>query len=393
MVNEEKTPAPVKAVLSDGEMTALLNMAGIRPGKASPLAQINGKSEPDAARALRQAGLIDANSRPTPGCLECLNVLASPVTEIGLVWGNPDGVSLSKVYAAAGSDRLVSFTGANGSNHLSFFLSPTDVSDLIAEKTVQPEIKDAPDLSFETIPEAAPVIFAVLDAYREAQLKAALERRQSFEVKIDPEEINRVIQEAKMEMNLAWYAPAGNIAMPQDSAVTAAAISEGINTLKREGVIGADNALNTAGAAFANRAFPLIAFCGVRAVTPAETTQFALFRGLSTLLLVQYVNEGAADSAIVQSISTSQLPQILFTLATKPFETAAPPAAPAPAPAATANAVTCSSCAAVNTAGARFCAKCGKPLEAAAGPKFCPKCGTQLKSAEKFCAKCGNKLV
>lgn len=47
--------------------------------------------------------------------------------------------------------------------------------------------------------------------------------------------------------------------------------------------------------------------------------------------------------------------------------------------------VTCPSCGKSVAAG-KFCAECGKPMEAA-GPKFCTNCGKPL--AGKFCADCG----
>lgn len=45
----------------------------------------------------------------------------------------------------------------------------------------------------------------------------------------------------------------------------------------------------------------------------------------------------------------------------------------------------CSSCSAVNSAGARFCAQCGKSLT----PGICNACNAALVSGAKFCASCG----
>ena len=392
MVNDKKSPAPIKVILSDAELLALLNMSGLKLGKMSPLAQVSGKAAADANQKLQQMGLISGDNNLSLDCLECLKILANPSAETDLVWGNADGVSLSKVYSA-GQDKLVSFTKTKDSNYLSFFLSMQDMTDLIVEKTVPSEIKDPADFSIETGPATLPMILALLDLYREGELQAVLDRRVEFEVKIEPGDVNRIIQEAKLEMNLGWYASTGNMAMPSDVVVTLTSINEGINALKRAGIIGADGVLSTRAVAFAYRAFPLISYVGIKSITLIEKTQIAFFRGLTTLLFAQLTSESGVDRALVRSISTSDLPQILFTFATKPLAPETPSTAASqeqPAPASVG--INCPKCAAPNPANGKFCKKCGAPL-AQPSKKFCPKCGDPVTAGEKFCNKCGTKLV
>lgn len=397
MVNDAKATTTAKAVLSDGELSALLNLSGIRPEKASPLAQISSQTAaPDAFRKLQQSGLLDAGSRPTPGCQECLRILASPGVEMDLVWGNAEGVSLSKVYAAGENSKLVSFTRINGSNHLSYFLSQQDVTDLIVEKTAWPAIQEAVDLSIETGVEAIPVFFALLDSCRESQLRAALERRQEGEVTVTDDDANRITQTAKVEPDMSWYAPAAYVAVPADSPVTASSITEGMKTLNREGIIGANGVLNARMVSFARAAFPLVSFVGVkvlrRSSASLEKAQLALFRGFSTLLLVQLSSDGAAKQVLVNSIATSQLPELLFSLATRPFEVEAPKAAPQTQATPAAAGLVCSTCGARSPAGAAFCVKCGAPLPVPSAASFCPRCGRPLPGGAKFCNKCGARL-
>lgn len=47
--------------------------------------------------------------------------------------------------------------------------------------------------------------------------------------------------------------------------------------------------------------------------------------------------------------------------------------------------LTCTSCAAVNPPGARFCAQCGKSFV----PGTCSNCGSGWVAEAKFCANCG----
>ena len=361
MLNEVKPPTPLKAVLSDAEMATLINISAIKPGKTSPLAQIKAAASPEAARVLQQAGLLDTAGRPTSGCLECLNILANPGSEIELLWGNPDGLGLSKAYAAPGKDRLVAFSSLNGSHRLSYFLSLADINDLIVEKTSHPEIKAAPDLEIETDPSTLPVFFALLDLFREAHLKATLERRQDFQVTAVPDEINRLVQEAKLENNLGWYSPAGYMAIASEIGLIDNGFGEGINALKRAGLIGADNELESRFTVLAQGAFPLVAFLGIKVITPLEKTQIALFRGFSTLLLIQLTSDNDLDKALISSISTSQLPEILSSLAVRSLEVPTPAAAVSPGQAAS-NTLACANCGTLNANGSKFCLKCGAPL-------------------------------
>jgi hypothetical protein len=391
MVNNENATGVIKTSLKDGEMLALINAAGLKPGKQSPLAQINGKPAPDA-RNLQSSKLVDSSNRPTKDCLEALNILANPTSEMDLFWGNPNGVSLSKAYAAAGQDKLVSFTSMNGTSNISYPLTTADITEIMVQKLAFTEIKDTAELNIEAAPAAMPVLFALLDIYRESQLRSALERRPESGVTATTEEANRVIQEAKLELNLNWYTPVAYNAMPSGMAITEATVEEGFRLLKSEGIIGAGGELSESLTAFANRAFPLAGFFGIKILTASggsiEKTQLALFRGLSTLLLAQLTSDGGKDRVLINSIATAQLPELLFNLGTRPFEVTAPPLQPAPA-----NTVICGKCGTQNNGASKFCRKCGAPLTAApATIKFCPKCGDPVTAGEKFCDKCGAPL-
>jgi hypothetical protein len=356
MENKAKSPEATKATASDAELGALINLAGVKPEKTSPLSQAVGKGGAPDNKKLLQSGLVDSNGRPTADCLEALNILASPDAEVSLLWGAGDRVSLSKVYFSARSkDKLVSYTRSNGIHNLAFFLTRQDITDLITEKTAFPPINEAPDMSLESGLAALPAFFSALDLFRESQLKAALERRQSTDIEITAAEINRIWQSSKMEIGFEWYAPAGYISLG-DGLPTGYKMEDGLNDLKRMGIVSPQGLLSTRGIAFAGAAFPLISFVGIKSVSRAEKTRIGLFRGFSTLLLVQLTSEDGADRVFINSITTSQIPELLFNLATRPFEVEAQPATAAPK------------------------------------LNYCPKCGDPVKSGEKFCDKCGARL-
>jgi hypothetical protein len=143
-MNENKEQR-VMATLSDGELAALFNLAGLKPGGNSPLAKITATSPAQGAVSqLQKAGLLGADNRPTSGCLEFLNIITNPGTEIDLRWSNPNGYNTSHVYSLAGSDRLISYTKSGTGNNLSYFLTPQDMTDLWWKNLRIPQFKKRP---------------------------------------------------------------------------------------------------------------------------------------------------------------------------------------------------------------------------------------------------------
>jgi hypothetical protein len=373
-----KSQNGIRAVVSEAELSALIKLSGITVQKTSPLGQI--KTGPAAnvsdlsKTGLQKAGLLDGSGHAAPECQECLKILANPGAEIDLLWGTPDSVSLSQVYSSGSKDRLVSYTRSSGTIHLAYFLSAQDIIDLVISKTAFPEIKNEAGLHIENHENTLWAALGVLDLYREAQLKAVLERRAAPDCITTEEEIARLLETSKMEPNFNWYLPAGIIAFP-DQIKSGSLAGDGLKRLISSGVIGPDGRPDASLTAFASRAFPLLSFVSVRAVKAnnggLEKVQFALLRGLSTLLLVQFSAENGENRVSIDSISTSRLPELLFNLATQPFEAVAAPAPAKPAAAAKAgNAV------------------CAQPVI-----KFCPKCGDPVQNGEKFCDKCGTSLT
>ena len=355
-------------ILQDAEFQSLISLAGVKIGAASPLAGFGASTAPAAdAGRLQQLGLL-ASAEPArlaPDCLKALNILANPDAETTLMWGNPEKVNYSAVFSSrdTGSTTMVAYgREGNGSHHLSYFLSHEDIIDLIKGTTAFSELKDVPDFSLKMNAGTLPVLFGVLDLYQEARLRAALDRRSEFQPDLSAEEITRILTDARMESSLAWYAPVGYLMMPDK--VSDAGIREGLETLKRGGVIAISRGLAALSAglnAFAHRAFPVISYSVVKVSVNRganiERLQLGFIRGMATLLLLHLPDESGATLQL-DSITTSDVPELLFNIITMPFEA---PAAPKPA---------------------------------AAPPKinYCPKCGDPVKSGEKFCDKCGKKL-
>jgi len=378
----------VKAILSDAEFLFLIKATGITPGKLSPLGRISGVPVSAVNKTLQQSGLLGSDNRPTTECVECFQILANPDTEIDLLWGNSDGINLSNVYSSGGKDRLVSYTRSGSNNHLSCFLSSSDLNDLIISKTAFPEIKEEVPFSIENNENVIPVFLALLDLYRESQLKSALERRTDTKLDVSADAITRLIETSKTDLDFNWLTAAGFVALPGSFN---GSINDGLNALKKTGYLASDNTPNQNITLFASHTFPLISFVGVRTLTNKnanlEKTQFALFRGLSALLLFQITQENGARQTIINSISTSHLPELLHTLSTRPFEV--PSAVSQQVPAGDA---VCGKCGFANKPQSKFCEKCGTPMAQQPKDKFCPKCGDQIKPGEKFCDKCGAKL-
>jgi RNA polymerase subunit RPABC4/transcription elongation factor Spt4 len=386
----ENSEQRVTATLSDAELTTLFNLAGLKPGENSPLAKITAAgAAPGAVSQLQKAGLLGADNRPTTSCLEFLNIITNPGTEIDLRWSSPNGYNTSHVYSPSGSDRLISYTKNGASNNLSYFLTTQDMTDLLVEKLANPQINKAIDFSFEADASILPVFFALLDIYRETQLKAALERQSEIEVKVTAESINKLLQEAKVENMLDWYAPAGFVTIPGDAAWTNQLVEKGLSEAITQGLIGNDGVLDSRMMLLGLNAFPLTGFFSIKVFTrqnnSLERSHIAFLRSFMSLLAVQM----DADRVSVTSISTSQLPQILFNLATLPFENKT--SQPSPSTQAVSKKRFCNQCGSPLKEGAKFCPKCGTTISTAPAAKFCTGCGSQLSAGEKFCKKCGAK--
>lgn len=402
MENLEKNKTTT-ATLSDTEVATLLGLSGINIEKTSPLsaAAITPRSrDKDVAARLRQLGFLEATSpeRLKPECLTALKTIANPDVEMRLVWGNADKVNFSNLYAAGtgGSDAMVAFTrNTEGENNLSYFISHQDITALVRDRIAAAEIKEVLPLSYVTDANVLPILFAVLDLYEEAVLKAALARTSELASDLSVEAVNRVLLDAKTNPSLGWYSPLGYLLMSR-ALPDAATIKAGLQVLQREGVITIGDGSASLGsniAAFAFRAFPILSYFGATISTRKGAefggAQFGLIRSLNTLLFVQRIVDNTGERFSINSIGTSEVPEILFDLATLPFEAPVPKEVPSPETKKMED-IVCPKCGVANAVGAKFCAKCGVSLAPAI--KFCPKCGDPVKAGEKFCEKCGNRL-
>lgn len=393
----------VIVTLTDAELSALVSLAGVNTGNGSPLSGVTGVSHSADSRAvarLRQIGLLAPAppDRPTQPCLAALNILAKPDIELRLVWGDVDNTGFTTLFAAGadGAEGMVGFTRDGDSQYkLSYFVSHEEITALVRDRIAFTELKEYPPLLYETGPTVLPVLLAVLDLYQEARLKAALDRTQALNADISAEAVKRILVEAKTSASLDWYAPLGFIMLPA-TIPDDAAIKAALQALQQRGALTSDkgkSTLSSALASFALRAFPVVSYFGATVRTRAGSAfggaQFALIRSRTTLLFIQRAADASGERFAVSSISTSHLPEVLFNLATLPFEGSAPQKAPE---AAASEGTACGKCGAKNAAAAKFCEKCGASL-AAPAIKFCPKCGDAVNAGEKFCDKCGTKLV
>lgn len=404
MENSEKTNKTITATLSDAELATLLGLAGVNTEKTSPLSAVAGipcSRDKEVAASLQQLGFLEpaTQDRLTPECFAALNILANPDVEIRMVWGNADKVNFSDLYATAtaGSDAMVAFTrNTQGENNVSYLISHQDITALVRDRIAFTEIKDPLPLSYVTDANTLPIFFAVLDLYEEAVLKAALARTQELAIDLSVEAVNRVLLDAKTNPALGWYSSLGYLLMSQ-ALPDATTIKTGLQGLQREGVIITGNDSTGLGsnlATFAFRAFPILNYFGATVSTGKGSefggAQFGLIMSLNTLLFVQRIADNSGERFSINSIGTSEVPEILFELATLPFEAPVSPEVPSPE-AKKVEGIACAKCGALNAAGTKFCAKCGASL-AAPAIKFCPKCGDPVKVGEKFCEKCGNRL-
>ncbi len=374
MENAERQRA-ITGTLSDAELSALLELCRVNIDKASPLAATFAAArsgDGSVTARLQQSGFLEPvnPARPTPQCVSALNTVAKPDVVIKLVWGDAARVNLSGLYAttAAGSGAMVAFNrDAQGRNSISYFASHDDLTGLVRDRIAFSELKKtrAP-MSLEAEAAALPVLFAVLDLHREARLKAALDRTPAASIDLSAGAIKRVLLDAKTSPSFDWYAALGYMMFPRELPPDDSHVISGVRALEKKDALTVSNnesVLASGLEAFAFRAFPVISYFGATISTRPGSefagAQFGLIRSLETLLLVERASDSAGERFRASSISTSDVPELLFNLFTMPFEVR--PTPPQASGQATAT---------------NFCRKCGDAVKA--GEKFCDKCGTKL---------------
>ena len=396
MENTTKNRATA-ATLTDAELAALVNLAGITPGKDSPLPAVSGKTRAADAKVnirLQQLGFL-ASSNParlTPECTRAINTLAAPEVTMQLVWGDAAKVNISTVYADShnGSEAMVAFNrAADDCNSLSFFVSHEEITGLVRDRLAFSRVDNPPAFSLQAEASALPVFFSLLDLYCENKLQALIDRAPVSAADFSKEAIKKNLVNAKTATTLDWYSSLGYLMFPRELPGDTA-IAAGMKALEKERalVINRDSvSLPDSLLALASQAFPILTYFGATIAGRPVSAQFGLVRSPAALLLVQSSSNSGGAYFTAESIGTSNVPELLFNLFTMPFAAPAP-SRPAAAPAANA----CPKCATKNPAGAIFCSRCGADLTPGPKVNYCPKCGDAVRPGEKFCDKCGARI-
>ena len=425
----------LKQNLSVTEITAALRMGRLAPVSTSPLAGLAGDQNITSAttQALAARG-ISNGSALLPEWRRAFSTLADPqqqatayIERAGAAqyFGGVGGVA-SIVPLPDGQHRVL---GA-----LTIDVVLAEMNDLIAWRVVP----DGPPTRFDLSIDEWTAVTAIVDATREEQLRAVMERREPNVQSVTHDAAARQIVSGLEKPDRHWLISVLAHFSPPNCVPNTAALDRGATALIRrgwaktgKGSLELRDELQAVCLGFAN----LAPFLSLSVGAPwAEPKQSLFIHGVTGIWSIEFRPDadggphvsvarlGARATDDVLRKHLGALWSVAVDPPARPTPVAAPPA-PAPvkqvaaaAPRAAAPVAApqpsqprpsvetrpCPNCGAALRGDAKFCIKCGKPVTAApsagvAAPAgtVCPnpRCGKPLKPGAKFCMACGTKLA
>ena len=453
--------------LSGPEMVACLAVGECWPDVSSPLLvsleevmyDTEGKGRQPTGEelaGLREKGLVSREDPPrlNEGLQRALWVLADPTVKIGACFGNADTLGAGGYYARRNGreDELVMYLRQESGNHLlSFFHSPRSLAEAADRQVGFAPVSHVPQFALEASFKEYVVLLALMDARRTRYLEAMLQRRPAGPDEFIAEAVRPMLDRSETHHDIRWLVPLLQITAPIPAQVADEEIAPLLERLASRGYLQPGDTIPGA-----YRFHPqledlvgsfltLVSFfyLGLARLQPSEeaweTTNFAAFRSLDTLWVVDYLDLQAADPRVqVFASSDLDLRQALAALLSEsglggqkcpacgsalvaeevclqcgarvprpaPAAPAAAPAPATPAPQAVAagplpQAVpagpppqagpVCPSCGAVLAPAARFCNHCGAQISAPPAPA-CRACGAPMAPGQRFCTRCGAQV-
>lgn len=328
---------------------------------------------------LQRAGLLDQTGEPTPSWKPLVAALMAPDLRLLATTGSPAGLAHLQAFGAAGLDGRFVSCGERGEAER-LLAWPLEVGDVLALFAVSLGLDGRtpdPGLRLELTADGFLALAAVLDALREAELNAMLAHNGPPVPMVSLAAI-RVARDAGMISDDArWLVPVFRRMLPKTPDASPAALERGLADLVGAAVVekGVDAQSWSLVPAFepawlrlkAPLAWGTLAAIGLGGGEmvggkAARWNQLGALRTLGGLWGFESA-ESRVRFVTVEEPKLLEGFRLLIEAARAPAaKSTAPGVQPMPA-----------------TAGARFCASCGTPLQP--GWKFCGSCGAPLAGA------------
>ena len=387
--------------LSTGQLQVALRLAALPPSKYSPFAKLTPPAaiDPAVLGSLRAAGVVTGAGQITDSWNAALAALAQPEQRISLFLGAAEGWNAIEYFSRQG--MLAGYSGAGGNHRVTF---PCPVTGILADLSDWLRIHEAgavpPVFETDLQPEELTALSAIVDAYREENLRAFLERRQANPSRFSREQL-RFELDAAAQADPRWYASLLTLHAPPPFAPLAERLDMGVRALATRGWLGFEEDCVVPEAALAEVCVGLgnlnpYAVAGAGPVGESGTMVLAT-KAVQGYWTLQFRAGGGRQVARLECVGgTGLMAQLEALLGVAPAPVAAlswtdpialPVPTPAPAPTLPAPMLSAPMLSAPMLSAPMLSAPARPPMLTVSAN--CGKCGKARLSGRAFCSGCG----
>lgn len=377
-------------ILSAKEVLWLVDYLGLKTGDLSPLKNTAITQHGDTERtSLTAQGLVDGIGQVEELLAKSMRTLANPGCELVVDVGNSTLFNFMKLYFGS-NQSVVSFTPQDASSYkLVPELQLEDLLVIVLEGlNLDSEILENP-LSFDLSQKGLLALAALVDAIRQNQLRALLNRNDNEGIMVDFLDVWACIMHGLLEDDFRWLTAVIRSRLPEEINVEQITLSEGLAEIESAGIaIRKDStwSINEDYFKVITELMTPLNFGSIsaQALLGSETIKLLLIRCPAALFAVNFGPNGKASFF---TLSIDRLGLILTELMGKLILIGSEAIQPTGVDQVSASAYLNENVAINNGAGypgqktlndepVRFCGQCGQPVNAEL--KYCQSCGHLL---------------
>jgi len=197
-------------LLSDDELSALVDMSGLAPAEGSPFHGIATASSDELTDRLKNLGALDDQSKATPKAVACLTVLSDPKHSLTLLSGSPERSDSVTLYSAdlnsnssfAGFRRVMTEDGE--ASHLSFPVSASDLMGLINDNMRLEDEAVGGIFNAELSVPGFLALMSLADSYKKESMLSTLDRSQFKGPIIEASELTELASAGLGQLDIRW---------------------------------------------------------------------------------------------------------------------------------------------------------------------------------------------
>jgi Double zinc ribbon len=387
--------------LSIAQLVTLLQALREEPGALSPLQAVGA-----AGSTASPVGLPDAVSRHAEEWQAIARTLLKPKVALVTSTAIHDQVVYLHAFASpATGDRLVGCTRGRGDEYeIVPSLATSAWGQVLWDGLALDNVTRAAQASATMSAEALMACCGLVDAIKESRLEALIARTPYPAAHASTASIALAIKSCRMASDARWFTGLVRRLLPEDPAGGEVdATRQGLLELAQLGWVlqvgddewGFAETMEEVATEWSSAAVSGLFSLHEDEAGGLSRFHLGLIRTLSGLWVIECLPN---DRMLRVGTGTGKALMLTLMKAVKALLascSASPPPAVARPPALSVSQPSrhCPSCGTGLMDGARFCAGCGKPVQAPEVKPSCPGCGKPVLAGHKFCGGCGHRLV